>query len=397
MKMLTRTKHPTPQKAPQVQASLLVTQKTIAVPTLQEALAAKPPKVKDEVAQSINTFQRLGDFLQKELRKHVFGQDPMVFVIIAAVLSGLRVCLTGKSGIGKSHAAETTHQLLGIKGQVLPLHSGVTCSDITGSMVLDLETHKMVYMPSPFLNGNHMVILDELNRSTTKAQNALLDIMNKSRIIIGTIPYPLNEPFTTIMTMNPPGSPGTQDIVSALADRIDYTLWVEPPSPEVTGEIIAYDCLPEKDVQILSSPEKEMFEFMTQGHNGSQNNGSHSDVFDWLARIGEARDVFQYHLANVDETVGKAASWITSGFQGPDWEVEATPRTAIAMVRMATVTALLQGAPKVTPNHVWVAASGCLGMLQSSEWMENHQALLKKIDDRLQAMYTQSLGTSKGM
>ena len=388
MKLLNRTNHSTPQKAPQVQAPLPVTPK--APP------AAAPPPVKDDIRRSIDRFQSVGDCLQKELKKHVFGQNQMVFVVAAAVLSGLRICLNGKSGIGKTHAAETAHQLLGIKGQPLPLHPGVTCSDITGNMVLDLETHKMVYMPSPFLNGNHMVILDELNRSTTKVQNALLDIMNKSRIIIGTMPYLLSEPFTTIMTMNPPGTPGTQAIVPALADRIDYTLWVEPPSAEATEEIIAYDCLPDKNLQVLSPPEGELFKFLAQGRNGSQKNGSHNENLDWLVKIREVRQIFQYHLANVDETVKKAATWIMSGFQGPEWEAEATPRTAIAMVRMATVTALLQGA-KVTPQHVWSVSPGCLGMIQSSSWLENHNVLLQKINDRLQVMYKQSQRTSNGV
>ena len=169
-----------------------------------------------------NTLCNYGGLLQSELRRHVIGQDPMVFAAVAAALTGINLCLVGKPEIGKTFTAETLMKVLGLKGGLLPL----------GNMVLDLETHKKVYSPSPFLGDdldNKQIILDELNRSSDKAQTALLDIIDKKRVIVDKVQYDLSDIYTIVMTMNPPECSGTRPLFSALASRIDYTLMVRNP------------------------------------------------------------------------------------------------------------------------------------------------------------------------
>lgn len=296
------------------------------------------------------TIQESAIKLRTALEQHVFGQRKMIAAVVAAVLSGINLCLVGKSGIGKTHAAETLLKILNFKGQTLPLNPDVTCADITGYMALDLETRKKVYWPSPFLQGNQMIVLDELNRASDKAQVSLLDILNGKRVIVEGVKYPISDIFTTIMTMNPPEDPGTRPIHNALADRIDFVLPVFSPSREAMGSAITYSC----------------------SSRGVTNYIDNSEEMIRQARLG-----FKSLLnldADLQSPVAMTAVKIVNGFQGDDWETPASVRTGAAMVKSATIFAALKG-KTATAEDVWTYAPRCLGMLKHRDYMSTEERL----------------------
>ncbi len=335
------------------------------------------PKELKWLVGAIRDFQNFGGMLQTSLDKHVFGQGEMVTAIVAAVLSDIKLCLVGKSGVGKTHAAEKIKEILGLKGQILPLNPDVTCADITGNMVLDLETRRKVYWPSPFLNGNQMIILDELNRSSDKAQTALLDIINGNRVMVDGVEHKLSEVFTTIMTMNPPEDPGTRPIINALADRIDYTLHVRAPGQETVNAILAYHFSPNSNSFETQHPSDYRFEDMLAMKSREN-------------EIREARQIVERILnSHIDNEVLQTASFIQQGFQEAwnpatsadwipetvEWDIPATARTAISMVQMATIVALLKEGKLPAKRHIWNVAAGCLGMIKPVDWMTTEQRL----------------------
>ncbi len=344
--------------------------------TTKKPVNARPDKAKIG-KEKLKEVHNSGDLLRTALSKHVFGQDKMITAIVAAVLADIKLCLMGKSGVGKTHAAETIQEITGLQGQILTLNPDVTCADITGFMKLDYETHKMVYYPSPFLRGNHMIILDELNRLSDKGQNALLEIINSNRVVVDGAEHKLSDIFTAIMTMNPPGDPGTRPIINAFADRIDYTLHVKSPKRETVDAILAYHFSATSRAPRNQSPSDVKFEELLS-------TGSMED------EIREAREIMQYLRNNhVPKEVCDTAALIQQGFQGSwrpavqadwipetvEWVIPATFRTAKSMVDMAMITSIIERGELPDHRHVWSVAPGCLGMLEPVGWMTTEQRL----------------------
>lgn len=320
-------------------------------------------------------LRNYGVMLQSEMKKHVIGQDRTVFAVVAAALTGINLCLVGKPGTGKTHSAETLMKILGFKGGTLPLHPDITAFDILGNMILDFETNKKVYSPSPFLGDdldNLGIVLDELNRSSDKGQAALLDVIDKKRVIVDKKQYDLSDVYTVVMTMNPPECNGTKPLFSALADRIDYTLAVSNPPQEDLQAIIKYNR--------LQPPVECIF-----GHRAQAPNGSLAQVtsrYEAEAVLRDCRQTFNYHFSTIDDKIDELASIIVDAFQGDEWVVPATARTGVAIAKMATVVSFMYNAGYPKAKHVWQVAPGCLGMLQPTDWMTTDDRL-KRINDRL--------------
>ena len=328
-------------------------------------------------AFSIPEIYLAGQRLRGRLQNHVIGQPYMVTAVIAALLANIKLALVGKSGVGKTYTGETLAKILDISAQTLPLNPDMTCADITGMMILNPETHKMEYYPSPFLNGTQIIVIDELNRSSDKVQTALLDILNGNRVIVDKQVYPLSEAFTTIMTMNPPEDPGTREIINALADRIDYTLPVGTPAPLAMTEILKYGVSPRQ----LSPIQMTELDKDTDHLDA----GAAKIAFIWKMRLS-----FANCLKDVDLKVLEAASHIVLNFQDEKvWETPATVRTGNSIVEMATIVAILENKCLPTTKHVWDVAPGCLSMLKPVDWMTTKEriSLVKSKVSQLKQQY----------
>ena len=309
----------------------------------------------------LRSVHNTGQEYKNLLSQYVIGQDDMVLAVVAALLGDVKVCLVGKSGVGKTYAAETLMKMLGIKSQLVPLNPDVTCSDITGWMSFDHETSRKVYWPSPFVNGTHMVVLDELNRSSDKVQASLLDILNGNRVIVDQTQYDVSDILTTIMTMNPPEDPGTRPIIDALADRIDFTLMVQTPKPASMRQIIAHN--------LTDTPVKKIFDAQSAQVRDPET-GQLVDIgeIDSERVVRDIRKVTKHLMRRLSSTIPEIASEIVNGFQSDEWATPATVRTGISIVKMATIVAAVEHGSFPKASHVWQVAPGCLGMLKTTDW-----------------------------
>ena len=321
--------------------------------------------------QPITDIYNFGLILRTLLSKHVIDQPALVYTITCAFLADIQLCLMGPSGQAKTHAAETMAKILGIDGNTFPLKPGTAEDEITGYMKLDLKTREMVYHPGPF-TGKQMVILDELNRTSDKAQDALLYILAHRKVIVDGKSYPLSRDFTTIMTMNPPEDGGTRRLIEALCDRIDYVLAIQPVRGQSLEDVISYICSPlhnnvenafrDQRVSVKDPFTEEQLSF---------------EVGNVSSLICDARAVYRHILENYcSPEVKHTARLITEEFSDPTyWRIPATPRTGAAMVKMATIWALVGEGKLPTSRHVWQVAAGCLGLVEPQMWLTTSQRL----------------------
>ena len=346
------------------------------------------------VAQPINDIYNFGLVLKKLLSKHVIDQPALVHTVVCAFLADIIVCLMGPSSEAKTHSAETMATLLGFgEENTTPLTPEVHPDDITGYMMFDQASTKMVYQPGSFTKpGHYVAILDEINRTSDKLQIALLYILRHGKVVVGGETHYLGEDFTTIMTMNPPGDDGVRRLIKALRDRIDFVLNVPLLMGQSLEDVISYSC---------SARSQNVDNAFEDGHVQIQDPKSGRkfsfEIGEIPSIIRDARAIFRYILEDVveegrDNEVVHTARLITEEFRDTDfWKVHATASTGASLVKMATIWALVHDGRPPTSWHVWQVAGGdpevaggCLGLLEPRQGMTNNKRLMlirKKISD----------------
>ena len=120
-------------------------------------------------------------------------------------------------GVGKTTTATTFAKVLGLDTRRVQFTSDTVPSDIIGYSVYDKESNDFVYKPGAVMTN--LLLADEINRTSSKTQSALLEAMEELRVTVDGQTYDLPQPFVVLATQNPVGSAGTQMLPSAQLDR----------------------------------------------------------------------------------------------------------------------------------------------------------------------------------
>ena len=168
--------------------------------------------------------------------------------------------------------------------------------------------------------------------------------------------------------MNPPEYAGTRAIIGRLADRFQYSLFVEEPNEQERLEIIRYQ-RQQPEVQSLT----EIFE--SYGYSAEK-------------IILDCRQIFQYFWSRIDYQIDQIANKIVGAFNDRDqWEIRATVRTAGAITKMATAHSLLKRGEMPCNEDIWKIAPGCLGMLKHRDYLSTSEqrALIQQTLNKLKS------------
>lgn len=83
------------------------------------------------------------------------------------------------------------------------------------------------YKPGAVMTN--LLLADEINRTSSKTQSALLEAMEEHQVTVDGVTHPLPDPFVVLATQNPAGSAGTQMLPSAQLDRFLIRLSIGYP------------------------------------------------------------------------------------------------------------------------------------------------------------------------
>ena len=155
--------------------------------------------------------------LTREIRKAVVGKDDIILKVLTAILARGHVLLEDVPGVGKTTLALAFSKALGLRYQRVQFTPAVMPSDLTGYSILNRETGKMEYRPGALLCN--LFLADELNRTTSRTQSALLEAMEEGQVTVDGDTYLIPRPFLVIATQNPTGSAGTQLPPNSQMDR----------------------------------------------------------------------------------------------------------------------------------------------------------------------------------
>ena len=172
-----------------------------------------------------------------EIRKAIIGKDCVIGKILATILADGHILLDDVPGVGKTTLAVAISRAVQLQYHRVQFTPDVMPSDIAGFSIYDRESGKFVFHPG-VLQDTNLLLGDEINRTSSKTQSALLEAMEERQVTVDGNTYPLAEPFTVIATQNRVGAAGTQMLPYAQMDRFMVRLTIGYPDHEAQIEIL---------------------------------------------------------------------------------------------------------------------------------------------------------------
>lgn len=185
-----------------------------------------------------------------EIEKAVVGKRGVIEKILMALLAEGHILLDDVPGVGKTTLAVALSRALGLDFSRIQFTPDVLPSDIIGFSVYDRQSGEFVYRPGAVTNAN-LLLGDEINRTSSKTQSALLEAMEERQITVDGHTYPLPKPFIVIATQNNVGTAGTQLLPYAQMDRFMARLSVGYPDHDAQMALLK-DRLSENPLDAVS-------------------------------------------------------------------------------------------------------------------------------------------------
>lgn len=298
----------------------------------------------------------LGRRIVENIERVIVGKRRPVRLTLVALLCEGHVLLEDVPGVAKTMLARSLAASLGCSFARVQCTPDLLPSDITGVSVFNQKTISFEYQPGPILN--QIVLADELNRATPRAQAALLESMAERQITVDGVTRKLPEPFMVIATQNPIEHEGTFPLPEAQLDRFLMRLSIGYPSFTDENELLErlrlvhpLDALG----QVASADE------VTAAQRAIREVFVHEKVRQYLVRI--------VHATRRHEELALGAS----------------PRASIALYRTSQCLAALEGREFVIPDDVKFVAEAILAhrVILSSEARLRGRSVEDIIDDLL--------------
>lgn len=179
---------------------------------------------------------------KREIQKVIVGQESILDLMLTALLCNGHVLITGVPGLAKTLLVKTVASVFQLTYNRVQCTPDLMPSDITGVEILE-EAKQGQERNFRFVQGpvfTHLLLADEINRTSPRTQAALLQAMQEKQITVVGKTYSLQAPFIVFATQNPIDSEGTYLLPEAQLDRFLFNLYMDYPSLEEEVEIAAH-------------------------------------------------------------------------------------------------------------------------------------------------------------
>src|SRR5204863_8448757 len=174
----------------------------------------------DDIAASRKIRDAYND-LKKQLARVIVGQDDVIEELLIALFCRGHCILEGVPGLAKTLMISSLAKCLSLDFSRIQFTPDLMPSDITGTQVIE-ENVTTGAREFRFLSGPlfaNMILADEINRTPTKTQAALLEAMQERQVTVGRVRHRLDDPFFVLATQNPIEQEGTYPLPEAQQDR----------------------------------------------------------------------------------------------------------------------------------------------------------------------------------
>lgn len=155
--------------------------------------------------------------ITEEVGRVILGKQEVIAKVLMTILSGGHILLEDVPGTGKTTMALAFSRALGVDYRRIQFTSDTMPSDVVGFSLYNKEKNAFEYVPGAVMTN--LLLADEINRTSSKTQSALLEVMEEGHVTVDGTTHPMPQPFVVIATQNPVGSAGTQLLPQAQLDR----------------------------------------------------------------------------------------------------------------------------------------------------------------------------------
>ncbi len=259
----------------------------------------------------------------EEIEKVVIGKNEILEKIFMAILASGHVLMEDVPGVGKTTTAMAFARVLGLETRRVQFTSDTVPSDILGFSIYDKKEERFVYKPGAIMTN--LLLADEINRTSSKTQSALLEAMEERHVSVDGKTYPLPTPFVVLATQNPTGSAGTTMLPNSQLDR--FLIKISMGYPDLKSQISILQDRHTTDPLEKAQPvlnKEQLQELIAQ-----------------TTAVHVAEPIYAY-IANLAQATREHAAV----------QLGVSPRGALAVCRMAKAYAFVNGRDYVVPEDV---------------------------------------------
>lgn len=258
-----------------------------------------------------------------EVKKAVIGKDEVILKVLLAMISGGHILLEDIPGVGKTTMALAFSKALSLDYKRLQFTPDVLPSDVTGFNIFNKQTGRFEYKEGAAICS--LFLADEINRTSSKTQSALLELMEEGSVTVDGVTRPLPKPYIVIATENPIGSVGTQQLPESQLDRFIVRLSMGYPDKNSEISILKArsEGKPAADVRRIVSSED-----ILRMQDAAKNIYVDDKVYDYMVRL------------------------VSATREHPLIRLGISPRGTVALAAMTRSVALLRGRDFAVPDDV---------------------------------------------
>lgn len=258
-----------------------------------------------------------------EVQKVIIGKDDCIRKVMMALLAQGHVLIEDIPGVGKTTLALAFARAMHLKQGRVQFTPDVLPSDITGFSMLQKDKMQFVYQPGAVMCN--LFLADEINRTSSRTQSALLEVMEERAVTVDGVTHPVPSPFLVIATENPIGSAGTQMLPESQLDRFMISIVMGYPARRDEVEILMEQSEHRPMDQIEAVISAEELAVMQEE----------------VRSVFVHKVVYEYIVALADATRNH-----------PMAELGLSPRGSLAVSAMARAAAYMRGRDYVLPDDV---------------------------------------------
>jgi MoxR-like ATPase len=255
------------------------------------------------------------------IERVILGKGQQVRLCLTCLLARGHLLIEDVPGVGKTTLAHCLARVLGLEWTRVQFTSDMLPADIIGVSIFDRDTHKFQFRRGPVFT--QLLLADEINRASPKAQSALLEAMEERQVSVDGITYALPEPFFVVATQNPHEQIGTYGLPESQLDRFLMRVSLGYPDPAAERRVL------------LQGDRRELL------HDTPSVLGPAEVLM--LQREARSVHVSPALLDYVQALVARTRAQLPLGL---------SPRAAQGLLRAAQAWALIEAEPAVLPEHI---------------------------------------------
>lgn len=253
----------------------------------------------------------------------ILGKRRELRLAFTCLLAEGHLLIEDMPGVGKTTLAHLMAKLLGLSFQRIQFTSDLLPADVLGASIFDRNTSEFQFHKGPIFT--QLLLADEVNRATPRAQSALLESMEERQVTVDGETYALPQPFFVIATQNPADQIGTFALPESQLDRFLMRISIGYPSREAELDLLGGEA--RREILLRVEPRFDLVELQR------------------LQRQAANVVVAEPLLAYVQNLLAfsRASQLFSAGL---------SPRAGLALVHAAKAWALMDGRGHALPEDV---------------------------------------------